>query len=98
MVREEILDFEDPESKLNIPAYLYRAAPTKLKIEELRKHAIIANIEKSREIANFFRRSTGVLGPLKDYLLSQPKLKVPAENEHGYAFHPTASDDNPVVI
>ena len=92
-----MLDLEDPDSKFNIPAYLYRAAPTKLKIEELRKHAIIADIEKSREMAIFFRRCTGVLGPLKD-LLSQPKLKVPVENEHGYAFHPTASDDNPVVI
>ena len=85
LVREQMLDFEDPDSKIHIPQYMYMPAPTKLKMEELRKHAIIADIEKSKQMANFFRRCTGVLGPLKDYLLSQPKLKPAESGEHGYA-------------
>ena len=65
----------------------------------MRTHAIIAEIEKSKQIDNFFQRCTGALGPLKDFLLGQAKLKLSENGEHGYAFHPTAmEDDNPIVI
>ena len=69
------------------PAYLNNPAPTNLKIEELRRHAVISEIKKNDAMCNFFEVAKGVLGPLKNVLLASAGREIPTAhngNDHTY--------------
>ena len=85
-------DFQGPISMydpVSFPGYLFQPIPSKLKIDELRKRLIIVQIEAARKQAIFCDRFNSLYAPLKDYLCSLPKAKVPEgppvdEHNHGY--------------
>ena len=57
-------------SDVYYPAYIFQSAPSKLKIEELRRHACISEIKKNDAMCNFFELAKGLLGPMKDALIA----------------------------
>ena len=70
------------------PAYLFQPPPSQLKFEDLRRHALIAKIERDRATTRFFNLCHGILGPLKDALLAISGVPRNAQN------NPNDSDHN----
>ena len=78
---------DDTVSGVYYPAYLFQEAPSQLKIDELRRHAIISEIKKNDAMCNFFELARGVLGPLKDALLvASGREATPKSNEGDHAY------------
>ena len=82
------MDEEDcPVSKkCNFPAYLFKAAPTGLSIEELRKHGLITKIEKNRALARLANKVTVMLPTIHNILkqLDKSDRGVQQDKDHSY--------------
>ena len=71
-------------SNSNVPAYLTQAAPTTLMIDELRKHVMIADIEKNRALTRLANKVM-VLVPTLHKVLKQLDRSVEDTNDdHTY--------------
>ena len=62
---------------VSYPTYLFQPIPSKLKIDDLHKKLLIVKIEKVRKQGIFYERFNSLYAPLKDYLCSLPKEKMP---------------------
>ena len=84
---------DDEEGSFEYPAYLFQEPPSKLKVDKLRKHALIAKVKKDTAIYNFFELAKGILGPMKNALLTVAGTKIPHDKsggDHAYqAANPT---------
>ena len=84
---------ETVSEEVNYPTYLYQPAPSKLKIDELQRHACISVIKKNNTMCTFFELAKGILGPLKDALVSAVGNEVGEKSnksDHNYqATNPT---------
>ena len=83
----------EEDDLVQYPAYLYQEPPSKLKVEDLRKHALIAKIKKDTSIYNFFELAKGILTPMKSTFLTVaghqvPQPKPSGDHEYG-AVHPS---------
>ena len=74
---------EEEEFSFEYPAYLYQEPPSKLKVEDLRKHALIAQIKKDTSVYNFLEMAKGVIGPMKNAFLTAAGHTVPDERAGG---------------
>ena len=88
------LDVENEEnnapvsSSCNFPAYLMKPAPTSLGIEELRKHAMISDIEKNRTMMQMANKYLTLVPMLHSILKKMdPTVQDRDRTDHSYETH-----------
>ena len=87
---EKYVNMEDdedcPVSKTcNFPAYLFKAPPTAMGVEDLRKHTLITKIEKNRAVTRLCNKVMLLLPTLHNVLKQMDKSdSTPKPNDHAY--------------
>ena len=80
-------DEDCPVSKsCNFPAYLFKAAPSALGIEELRKHGLISKIEKNRAMTRLANKITVLLPTIHSVLKQLDKTDRGTDQHTDHAY------------
>ena len=78
----------DSVSDQYYPAYLFQTPPSQFTMDVLCKHALISKIERNKAETTFYQMATGILGPMKQALISlgnETRSSTPtAASDHEY--------------